>query len=75
MEEKINPEASEAISESGAAEEKSAERASEPASPEKETVKPKKKPKPKTVYLEDKGQTIYSMAALDGKTPEEQEEF
>lgn len=37
--------------------------------------KEKKKPKPKTVYLEDKGQTIYSMAALDGKTPEEQEEF
>lgn len=35
----------------------------------------KKRNKPKTVYLEDKGQTLYSMAALDGKTPEEQEEF
>ena len=35
----------------------------------------KKKNKPKTVYLEDKGQTIYSMSALEGRTPEEQEEF
>lgn len=35
----------------------------------------KKKKKIKTVYIEDKGQTLYSMAALDGKTPEEQEEF
>ena len=34
----------------------------------------KQKKKVKTVYLEDKGQTIYSMAALDGKTPEEKEE-
>ena len=35
----------------------------------------KKKKKIKTVYLEDKGETIYSMAALSGRTPEEQEEF
>lgn len=35
----------------------------------------KKKQKPKIVYLEDKGDTIYSMAALEGRTPEEQEEF
>ena len=35
----------------------------------------KKKKKTKTVYVEDKGETIYSMAALDGRTPEEQEEF
>ena len=34
-----------------------------------------KKKKVKTVYYEDRGQTIYSMAALDGKTPEEREEF
>lgn len=34
----------------------------------------KKKKKPKVVYYEDRGQTIYSMAALDGKTPEEREE-
>lgn len=34
----------------------------------------KKKKKIKTVYLEDKGETIYSMAALEGKTPEEKEE-
>ena len=34
-----------------------------------------KKRKHKTVYLEDKGETIYSMAALNGRTPEEQEEF
>ena len=33
------------------------------------------KNKKKIVYLEDKGQTIYSMAALEGRTPEEQEEF
>ncbi|MBE6633073.1 MAG: hypothetical protein E7620_01880 [Ruminococcaceae bacterium] len=35
----------------------------------------KRKRKPRVVYLEDKGETIYSMAALDGRTPEEQEEF
>lgn len=29
----------------------------------------------KTVYLEDKGDTIYSMAGLYGRTPEEQEEY
>ena len=34
-----------------------------------------KKKKPKIVYLEDKGDTIYSMAALSGRTPEEQEEY
>lgn len=34
-----------------------------------------KKKKPKVVYYEDRGQTLYSMAALDGKTPEEAEEF
>ena len=34
-----------------------------------------KKKKEKTVYLEDKGETIYSMAALYGRTPEEQEEY
>ena len=34
----------------------------------------KKKKKPKVIYYEDRGQTIYSMAALDGKTPEEREE-
>ena len=34
-----------------------------------------KKKKVKVVYYEDKGQTLYSMAALDGKTPEEREEF
>ena len=34
-----------------------------------------KKKKVKTVYYEDKGQTIYSMAALDGMTPEQKEEF
>lgn len=33
------------------------------------------KKKKKIVYLEDKGQTLYSMAALNGRTPEEQEEF
>lgn len=35
---------------------------------------PKKK-KPRIVYLEDKGETLFSMAALDGRTPEEQEEL
>ena len=35
----------------------------------------KKKNKPKIVYLEDDGRTLYSMAALDGRTPEEQEEL
>ena len=34
----------------------------------------KKKTKKKIVYYEDKGETIYSMAALEGKTPEEKEE-
>ena len=34
----------------------------------------KKKTKKKIIYLEDKGETIYSMAALEGKTPEEKEE-
>lgn len=34
-----------------------------------------KKKKVKVVYAEDKGETIYSMAALEGRTPEEQEEF
>ena len=39
-------------------------------------MKKKNKKEPKTVYIvEDNGQTLYSMAALDGKTPEEQEEF
>ena len=33
------------------------------------------KKKPKVVYREDTGETIYSMAALNGRTPEEQEEF
>lgn len=31
----------------------------------------KKKNKPKVVYKPDEGQTIYSMAALEGKTPED----
>ena len=35
----------------------------------------KKKKKIKVVYLEDKGETVYSMAALEGKTPEEKEEY
>ena len=35
----------------------------------------KKTKKTKIVYLEDKGDTIYSMAALYGRTPEEQEEY
>ena len=34
-----------------------------------------KKKKIKIVYLEDKGDTIYSMAGLEGRTPEEQEEY
>ena len=34
-----------------------------------------KNKKKKTVYLEDKGETIYSMASLEGRTPEEQEEY
>ena len=29
----------------------------------------------RTVYREDTGETLYSMAALDGMTPEEQEEL
>ena len=35
---------------------------------------PKKK-KQKVVYYEDTGDTVYSMAALHGRTPEEQEAF
>ena len=35
----------------------------------------KKNQKPKIVYLEDKGDTVYSMSALEGRTPEEQEEY
>ena len=35
----------------------------------------KKKKKVRVEYLPDKGHTIYSMAALEGRTPEEQEEF
>ena len=31
--------------------------------------------KPKTVYKADDGRTVYSMSALYGRTPEEQEEF
>ena len=34
----------------------------------------KKKVKKKIVYYEETGETIYSMAALEGKTPEEKEE-
>ena len=34
-----------------------------------------KKKKTKVIYVGDTGQTIYSMAALTGKTPEEQEEL
>ena len=37
-------------------------------------MKMNKKNKKKIVYYEDKGETIYSMAALEGKTPEEKEE-
>ena len=33
------------------------------------------KKKSKIVYPEDNGDTIYSMAALEGRTPEEQEEY
>ncbi len=33
-----------------------------------------KKTKPKVVYKEDDGRTIYSMAGLEGRTPEELEE-
>ena len=33
-----------------------------------------KKKKPKVVYYEDRGQTIYPMSFLDGLTPEEAEE-
>ena len=33
-----------------------------------------KKPEKKVVYKEDDGRTIYSMAALEGKTPEDLEE-
>ncbi len=35
----------------------------------------KKHKKRKVVYREDTGETIYSMAALDGRTPEQQEEL
>ncbi|MBQ8381274.1 MAG: hypothetical protein IJY18_05205 [Clostridia bacterium] len=35
----------------------------------------KKKKKVRVVYYEDRGETLYSMAALNGKTPEEQEEY
>ena len=34
-----------------------------------------KKKKIKTVYMEDTGETVYSMAMLEGRTPEQQEEF
>ena len=34
-----------------------------------------KKKKQKTVYLPDKGETIYSMSGLYGRTPDEQEEY
>ena len=34
-----------------------------------------KKKKPKIVYYEDKGETIYPMSFLDGLTPEEAEEL
>ena len=43
--------------------------------PMKKKNKNKNKNKPKIVYLEDDGRTLYSMAALDGRTPEEQEEY
>ena len=33
-----------------------------------------RKRKPKVVYKEDDGRTIYSMAGLEGKTPEDLEE-
>ena len=35
----------------------------------------KKKKKTKTVYREDNGETIYSMAGLYGRTPDEQAEY
>ena len=35
----------------------------------------KKKKKSKVIYVGDNGQTLYSMAALNGKTPEEEEEL
>lgn len=35
------------------------------------TMKKNKQNKPKVVYKPDEGQTIYSMAALEGKTPED----
>ena len=38
-------------------------------------MKKKDKKKAMVVYIEDKGETIYSMAALDGMTPEEQDEL
>lgn len=37
-------------------------------------TKMKKKNKPKVIYKEDNGETIYSMAALEGLTPEQAEE-
>ena len=37
--------------------------------------KQSKKKKRKVVYYEDTGETVYSMAALHGRTPEEQEAF
>jgi len=37
-------------------------------------MKKDKKEKKKIVYYEDKGETVYSMAALVGKTPEQLEE-
>lgn len=37
--------------------------------------KREEKKKQKTVYLEDKGETIYSMASLSGMTPEELDEY
>ncbi len=36
--------------------------------------KKNKKEKIKVIYKEDTGETVYSMAALDGRTPEEVEE-
>ena len=37
--------------------------------------KQSKKKKRRVVYYEDTGETVYSMAALHGRTPEEQEAF
>ena len=34
-----------------------------------------RKKKTKVIYREDTGETIYSMAALEGRTPEQQEEY